>query len=157
RWEESRRHLMKASELKIEPEMVREPLHVARLAVGEAQDLVREYRERIAGVPHDIRTLLLLSDALVAAGQPDQVEAEVDNWSKRKPVDMPPQTVPLVRAAALYTAGKLAECELVCKQTDQLRPSLLHAQAMIALGRAKEAAADRAFENAFDDPWGLLA
>src|SRR5262249_9648824 len=75
----------------------------------------------------------------------------------RKPVDMPPETGTLVRAAALYIAGKLEECEMLCRQTDPLRPSLLHAQALMALGRAREAAANRAFENAFADPWGLLA
>ncbi len=49
RWDEALPQLTRARELGIDAELVEEPLHVTRLALGEAEDLIRAYRDRLRG------------------------------------------------------------------------------------------------------------
>ena len=157
RWDESLRCLRRARELKLGEAQVGEALHVARLATGDAEALVRDYRARLAANAVDPDAMVLLCEALAAAGQAERIEPEVANWIDHLPASLRLQLADPVRAYGLYVAGKLAECERLCRGFGPLRPSSLRAQALLALGRAEEAAADGLFVKVWEDPWSALA
>ena len=74
KWSECLNDLRKARELKVNPQYIRDELHVARLATGGADGLATEYQSTLAANPMDFPTVPLLTDALVASGHPEKVE-----------------------------------------------------------------------------------
>lgn len=156
RWDEARLLFLKARERKIDETAVRERIHVARLATGEAQALVKEYRDQLRGHPMDPETMIFLNDALAVTGQADAIEPEVNGWLSRITAEARNQLAAPIRAIALYQAGKADECERFCRDTPILQTGALRAQALAALGRAVETTGP-AFDGAWDDPWTSLA
>lgn len=156
-WPEALESLRKARELGLDEDMVREPLHVARLGAGEAEAMATEYRARLASAPRDPLAVVLLADALAASGKADEIEPAVAAWLDRLPgADQAEIRGPL-RAFTLYQAGRAGESEKACLASPPLRSAAIRAQALAALGRAGEAAADGSLAKAGDDPWSGLA
>jgi hypothetical protein len=104
-----------------------------------------------------VSTLFHLTDALVVADQANEIDAVLSAWEGALPPHLRPQIMPPVKALTLYQAGKLAECEAVCAQTPLLQASAARAQALLAMGKADQAAADPELAKVWDDPWTALA
>jgi hypothetical protein len=158
RWQEAIDAIVKAKERPIEDtELLDDLSHGARLGAGQAEALAQEYRARLDANTLDPLGLIYLVDALVAAGKADEVEATVAAWEGRFPAEVRAQVGSQLRAYALYQTGKAEECEALCAQTPALHNSPLRAEALLALGKARQAADDPAFAKVWEDPWNALA
>lgn len=157
RWDESLRLLREAQGLGLDPKVVDQALHVARLATGDAEGLVRDYRARLAANALDSDAMVFLCDALAVAGHPEQIQPALTAWIGRLPAPLQPQLVAPMRVLGLYLAGEISECERLSSENASLRPGMFRAQAMLALGRAQEVAADESFEPLWANPWMALA
>jgi tetratricopeptide (TPR) repeat protein len=156
-WGTSAQLLRKARDLGLIEPRVQVVEATARIAVGEADAVAREYHTRLTSQPPDADAALLLFDALVASGQADRIDAELGNWQGRLQGPDQAQLAPMIRALAYYQAGKLDECETLCRNNMQLRSSTLRAHALLAQGKAKEVLSDTSFEPALQGPWPALA
>lgn len=156
-WSEAIRCFRKAKELKLDEQNFAEPMHIARLGVGEARALADEYRARLRAAPMEAAALVYLCDALAILGEPDQIEAEITAWGNRLPPQAWGQIGPLLRPAALYQAGKAEECAQACRQVPPPALDPVRAQAMLARGQAAEAVGDKGLERVWNDPWNALA
>jgi tetratricopeptide (TPR) repeat protein len=157
RWDDALQLLRKAQQLKIPDENLGSLSHVVRLAAGDSDGLMRDYRARLTGNPLDFRTMILLCDALAASGHQDKVVPEVTAWVNRLPPEAQTQLNAPMLATGLYVSGKAEECQRLCLDNPAIRPSVLHVQALLALGRVKEAADDGSFAKVWEDPWSTLS
>jgi tetratricopeptide (TPR) repeat protein len=157
RWDDCLRDLKKAKELKIDEDPVLDWLQGALLATGSAKTMATEYRTRLGNNPMDFKAMVLLIEMMAASGPPELIETELNAWQNRLPFEVRAQVLPQLRALGFYEAGKLAECEQVCRQLPMLGSSSLRLHALLPQKRAKEAAADRSFSKLWEDPWDLLA
>src|SRR5262249_38300760 len=146
-------------ELGIDAENIAEPLHIARLASGEVppSSLADEYRKERMAKPNDLRPLIFLCDALVAAGQGDKVTQAAENWIFGIPEPARSQLGPAIRPVGSYMAGKLDQAAEQARSFRPMGSNPILAQSLAALGRAAEVAADPASEQLGDDPWTTLA
>jgi hypothetical protein len=157
KWADCLRDLKKAQELKIDEELVLDQLQSALLATGAAKTMVTEYQRRVAANPLDFNALVLMIEMIAASGPPESIERELAAWENRLPIGARAQVVVPFRAIAAYDAGKLGDCEQLCRQLGALQIPSLRLQAVLAQKRAKEAALDPAFSTLWDDPWEILA
>ncbi|WZO98265.1 hypothetical protein EP7_005325 [Isosphaeraceae bacterium EP7] len=155
RWEEALAELQKARELNLTDGQLDRPIHTARMALGQAEALVAEYRAKLAASPVDPSTVISLFDALAASGHPEAIEAEKSAWVARLPIEARAGLVPIVGAFALYQADRLDEAisSLIGSPAVGL---MIRAQALAAAGRASEVAADPEMAK-IDEPWTLAA
>ncbi len=157
-WDECLKAALKTRELgPLEPDRVAEFLHEARMAKGQAQSLVEEYRARTNANTQDVSALVLLADALAASGQATEIDSTINAWLSRLPAQMQGPIAPHLKAMGLYYAGKLTECVEFCTTGALVNSSLSHLHALIALGRMKEATDDAVFGKLWGDPTSLLA
>jgi tetratricopeptide (TPR) repeat protein len=157
RWQESLRHLQKARELKIDEDVVKDAALAARLAMGEAVSLAKEYHTRLAANAMDFEPLIGLIEALAASGQPEEIEHELTAWQNRLPMEVSTNAIGPARVVGLYASGKLAECEGLCRSSPAMRDTPWRLHALLALKRTKEAADDAALQKLFEDPFHVLA
>jgi tetratricopeptide (TPR) repeat protein len=155
-WADSLRYLQKAVELQIDEQQVRWPLHTARLGAGDAAGLVRDYRARLASNPLDLDAAVLLLEALTVSGQGKAVASELANWENKVPLAYRNQVVATVRAGSLYMLGRFADCDKACRASTPLQTSAMRVQALLAMKRAKDAAAPT-FDKVCASPWTALA
>lgn len=134
-----------------------ELVHVARLAKGDLEPLADEYRRRLQSEPMGGPAILFLGEVLTAQGKADEIDAEVSAWESRVPMEVRMQLLPAVRAALLFTEGDFAGCLEESSRPGPGRNLALRASALLALGKAEEAAADESLAPAWGDPWGALA
>jgi tetratricopeptide (TPR) repeat protein len=156
-WGESLRLLRKADGPETREERLDDLLHVARLATGDAESLVRDDQARLRANPTDPNTMILLGESLAASGRPERITAELNAWSHRLPPEQRDAWVRPVRAISLYQAGKFAECEQLCRTLPGFQSGPLRVHALLAQGKAGQVAADATFARAWDDPYCLLA
>ncbi|HWE36735.1 MAG TPA: hypothetical protein VG406_09220 [Isosphaeraceae bacterium] len=156
RWAEAVPLLRKARELGLIEPGVQVVESTGRLATGEADAMVRELHTRLTSQPLDAEAAILLGDALVASGQADRIDTELNTWQNRLQGPDQSQLAPMIRALAYYQAGRLDECERICSSNMQMSGTL-RAQALLAQGKAKEVAADPRFAPALQEPWAELA
>jgi tetratricopeptide (TPR) repeat protein len=157
-WPETAAAVRKAKEHRPEDaDLLDELAHIARLGQGEAEALAGEYRTRLEANPGQAMVLIYLADALVAAGKPAEVDAAVAAWEAKLPSEPRIRVGPQMHAMTLYQEGKAEQCEALCAQTPGLRNTAIHAQALLARGKAKQAADDPAFAKVWEDPWAALA
>jgi tetratricopeptide (TPR) repeat protein len=157
RWDECLKDLNKARELQIDPDLIRERLHTARIATGDAERLVSEYRARLQADTTDLQAMVDLGDALAVAGHPEEIEPALVAMANHLPWQLQNQWNGPLRAIARYQAGKFAECEQFTRNNLSLRSGALHAQSLLALGRAGDVASDKTLEQARENPWLTLA
>src|SRR5262249_35901471 len=99
----------------------------------------------------------LLAEALAASGLTDEpMESELSHPLSRLPPLVYSDLAYPVLTLRYYLVGKARECEQSCGRGG-LQASSLRVQALLALGRAKEVAANESFEKACEDPWVALA
>ncbi len=156
-WDECLRCVRKAEALNLKDDRLTAMSHVARLGKGEASGLAVDYRARLAADPFDPTAIVLLADALAASDQADQIEPAVAAWEARLPMEARVPLGPLVRAFALYEAGKPQASLDFCQNHQQLQDSIVRAHALLAVGRTKEVAEEPAFEQLRNDPWFTLS
>jgi tetratricopeptide (TPR) repeat protein len=156
-WAESIRCLEKAKELGLGSESIAEPLHIARLASGQAPAMVDEYRREIMARPGDLNLLVLLCDALASSGRGEEIDAEIQNGILRLPQQAQFQVGPLVRPVGLYMAGKPDKAAEAARQNRGRGGDSILAQSLLALGRSGEVADDKSFDKLGEDPWNALA
>lgn len=158
RWPEAVDTLRKAKERPVEDtDLLDDLTHAARLGAGQAEELAQEYQARLDANTLDAMGLVYLGDALGAAGKAGEVEPAIAAWEGRLPADVRAQAGPYLRANALYQAGKAEECAALCAETPALQQTPTRAQALLALGKARQAADDPGFAKVWDDPWNALA
>jgi tetratricopeptide (TPR) repeat protein len=158
RWPEALEAARKAKERTAEDtELLDDVTHAARLGAGQAEELVQEYRARLEANTLTPVGLVYLGDALVTAGKAGEVEAAVAAWEGRLPAEVRAQVGPHLRAHALYQAGKLQECADLCAQTPALHAAPARADALMALGKGRQAADDPALAQVWNDAWDALA
>jgi tetratricopeptide (TPR) repeat protein len=159
RWDDCLGAARKADELGLvdQKEMLADLVHKARMANGEAEALVTEYRVTSSpNEPPDAAKLLFLIDALSASGKASEIDAALNAWLMRIPPQFQGQAAPFLRAPALYYAGKLEACVNFCKSNMAVKSSPTHLQALLALGRMKDATEDSLFSKLWEDPTNLL-
>jgi hypothetical protein len=158
RWQETADAVRKAKELPIEEtELLEDLAHVARLGLGGAPALVLEYRARLDANTLTPMGLVYLVDALVAAGKGGEVDSAIATWESRLPAELRTQVGAHFRAHALYQEGKAEECAALCEQTATLQQTPIRAEALLALGKVRQAADDPGLAKVWDDPWNALA
>lgn len=155
-WAESLRCLRKAQELHLEDDYLRKPMHVVRLTTGDAEGLIKDARGRLAANPLDATTMVFLCDALAASGKAESIGPELATWLTRLPGPIQSQIAPTAQAYAAYQQGKPDECEQTALQVPTAQGRVLRIQALLALGRAREVAADTSLEQAWVEPWLIL-
>jgi hypothetical protein len=157
-WPEALAAVARAKERQPEDtELLDDLAHTARLASGEAEKVAGEYRTRLAANPFDLPAVIYQIEALSAAGKAAEADAAAAALEGRLPPEVRAQLGPQLRSAALYMEGKAQECEALCAQTESQRHGPVRAEALLALGKAREAADDPAFAKVWDDPWHALA
>ncbi len=157
-WKECLAAAQKAKEHPVEDaDLLNEALHTARLALGEAETLVSEYRARLDTHALDPVALICLIDALVVTGKASEIDAVLATWETSLPNDFRSQASAHFKAFALYQAGQLKECEALCEQTPALQHTPTRVDALLALGSAKKVADDPGFAKVCEDPWNALA
>lgn len=158
RWQEAITALRKAEALPLEDtELFDELMHAARLGLGEADALVRAYRARLdANALAPIGVVYLL-DALAAAGKSGEIDAAYAAWESRLPAEAQAQVGPQMKALRHYLKGEAQACLDACGQLPGLQDSPIRAHALMALGKARQAAEEPALANIWNDPWNALA
>lgn len=132
-------------------------IHEARMAKGQAGELVPQYRAALMTSVQDISPLFLLMDALAASGKANEIDGAINSWTMRVPASAQGQIALFLKALGLYYAGNLKECAAYCDTNIQIKPSPVHLHALLALGRMKEATDEVAFKAAWPDPFNILA
>jgi tetratricopeptide (TPR) repeat protein len=157
-WPETTSAVRKAKENHPEDTSLLEELaHTARLGQGEGEALAGEYRTSLEANPGHAIVLLYLADALVTAGKAAEVDAAVLAWQAKLAPEPRAKFAPQLHAITLYQQGKVEACEALCTQTPELRDAAIHAQALLALGKARQAADDPALAKVWEDPWAAVA
>jgi tetratricopeptide (TPR) repeat protein len=157
RWKESLEDLQRAKKLNIGEAYVDVAIHVARIAMGDFDALIGEYRARVRSQRGDVNTIVLLCDALAASGQSDKIDRELEAFDTHLPPAVARYAVAPIEATALYQAGRIDECERVCRMVEALAPSSLHAQALLALGKVDAALTEPSFAKVWEEPFNALA
>jgi tetratricopeptide (TPR) repeat protein len=156
-WIESSRCFRKALELGIDPATVTEPLHVARIASGEASVMVDEYRKSILAKPDDPELLFFLCDALAVSGEGDKIDQEIQKWLSHVPEPALSQIAGLTRALGRYIAGDLEHAAESARSAQARGGNSMLAQCLLALGRSEEVIKDKSLDTLGNDPWLALA
>ena len=157
KWDEGLKDLLKARELKIDEDEINGEVQTARIAAGQAKALVTEYQTVLKSRPFDLTTVVFLSEAFAAAGEPEKIAPELANWQKLVRNSVPPTLINHFQAIGLYEAGKLEECEKHCRSIPALRSGVYRAQTLLALKRSQEVVSDKSFDGVLADPWTDLA
>jgi tetratricopeptide (TPR) repeat protein len=151
-WDEALRCLLKAHDLAIDPDQIREPLQLAQLGAGGAEALVAELRIQVSSQPSDVRAILALTEALAAAGKPGTIDAEINAWQNRALPAVPAEVIAQVRAIGFYHAGRVKDCADRCVSLTSLRVSSLRAHSLLALERVNEVISEASFKRILADP-----
>jgi hypothetical protein len=158
RWDEALAALKKAKALPLDDTELLEDLdHAARLGTKQARALIDQYRTVLDSQPMNGATLVHLLDALAIAGEASEIDPTITKWEGRLPDEFRSQIGPHIRALGLYQAGKVRECEELCRDTDLLQRAPARTYALMAAGKAREAAADAGLAPALEDSWNALA
>ena len=155
RWQETLDKLRQARALKMDEPHISRAIHTARMALGQAETLVVEYRGQLTANPLDPLTATFLFDALAASGHPEAIEPEFAAWQARLPAATRAALGPAIRGFALYQAGRPEEA-VGSPGGSSTGDYLIRAQSLAATGRAAESAAEPSTENE-EDPWTLAA
>jgi hypothetical protein len=151
-WDECLKDLAEARSRGLTDADLDELEHVARLALGQAPELVDTYRAALTANVHDHNKVPFLFDALAASGQADRIEPELAAWTARLPSEAQAAlaTSGVFQALAAYQAGRLDDGLTLCEQKSDLRHTPVHAEALAAAGRATEVDAEPAFASSRD-------
>jgi hypothetical protein len=101
--------------------------------------------------------LLYLMDALVSAGKAGEIEAALATFENRQAPEQRAQMMPYLKSFMLYQTGKAQECAAYCAETPLLQQTPIRAQALLAAGKARQAADDPDLAKVWHDPWQALA
>jgi tetratricopeptide (TPR) repeat protein len=156
RWEEGLRDLNRARELKMDEDELSLPIHTARMALGQADSLIEEYRPQLVANPTEPGLVIRLFDALAAAGQADAIEPAFRDWEARLPAPIRGELGQAVRGFALYIAGHPEQIDQLEGRPGDPGYALIRAQARAATGHADGAAGDPA-NTEIQDPWTIAA
>ncbi|WP_165235315.1 tetratricopeptide repeat protein [Aquisphaera insulae] len=157
RWQEGLVQMRKARELGIPEDEFRDAFHVARLALGEAKTLVGEYRSALTTNPMNMVSFVRLCDALVIAGEPDQIASELNAWIPRLPSEVQGQLWQPMRSLGHYQSGKLSLAEDLLRNHPEVAASSIGLQIRLAAGKAKQAVTEPAYQKLWGNPWNALA
>lgn len=156
RWEDALRDLQKAHELKLDDPQLARAIHTARIALGQAEAMVTEYRAALTSNPSDLRVAVELFDVLAASGHPEGIEPERLNWEARLPGDARGPISAMVKPFALYQAGRPDEAAQATQAIPPPTSFFLRADCLAAAGHAVDAVAIPALGKP-ESPWPLVS
>lgn len=158
RWDDALNAAQKARSLgNNEPERLAMLIFNAKVAKGEANSLVEEYRSHTTGPTPDYAAIFSYVELLAASGRSAEIDSRISALTMQLPNTIQPQLTPHLKAWALYCAGKLDECVKFCTTNPALKATPYNLHALLALGRGKDAADDNAFGQLWNDSQNLLA
>jgi tetratricopeptide (TPR) repeat protein len=140
------------------PEDLGSFMMLARLGLGEAAALEREYQDKLATLaPSDaLPTLMLLIAVQGAQGHAAAARQSVEQWAAMVPPgELPPEAMTILRDIADLNAGDLNSVGQRVASGVASQPGRL--VWLLISGKADEAAADATLANAWTDPWKALA
>jgi tetratricopeptide (TPR) repeat protein len=157
RWDDAYRHLRQAQDLKFDDPLLVRMIHTARLALGQAETLVGEYRGKLSGtLPNDLAIIIELFDALAASGHPEQIEPELMGWEARLPMELRMPANNMLRPFALYQAGRPEDAAQISRNNVSRDSSYLLTESLVATGHSDQAAADPAAAK-LEYAWSVLS
>jgi len=158
RWDDAMRLAAEAIERgDDDPGRMADVVHTARLAKGEAAADVEAARAELAATRLEFGPLQRLMESLAASGQADQIDGAIRTWAAPLSLPVQDQILPHLKSLGLYVAGRAQEAADYCESQPQLRAAPERLHALLAIGRAGQAADDEAFAPLWGSPSLLLA
>ena len=149
----------KAVQRKLDPQMLRNLRHVARIGVGDFDKLEQDYRAALTKNPLDALQLIQLCDVLAAAGQVEparQALREFEQHTASLSYPGAAATVKAVRMTILYQIGDFDALGAALDDTSIPAPAEYQAQTLLCTGRPDAAAKADALTKNWDEPWEAM-